>query len=926
MNKIKKYIQIGCSCLCLVTVLFSAVLLAKNNEEKKSNSILLDWGEFSRILKLDSDEIKLSWDEYRRLLAQTGFKVKDEYRIEGGQVILSRKQFKMLLERMQPPKKSELSPPGDYLISKAVYKGVVDKKSTGFEAWLDLEIFKKQRKTYCKIPLFREELAIEDVLIDKKSASIITEGGWHYLSTEKSGKHLIKVKFSVKSSMDKGTPGLSFNIPTTPITKVTLDIPKRDVEVAIANAQELETKQLNKHTIVKGCLLPSSRISISWKKKLTEKSRGPAKIYAELFNLLSIEADAIRVTTQVKLNIVQNKIIGITLAVPSGYQILEVTGQGKNMWSVREEKGEQFLEVPFEYPAEGEQYLTIKAEKILPEETMVSDFAGFKVLKAKREFGFIAGEIKSDAEAKVQEFEGLDRIDFGKIPAELSGLSARPLLFAFKYVRHPYNVVVDITKYEKEEALNIIIDNVKGTTLFKEEGKQVHLLTFSMRNLWNQFLKLDLPQDASIWSVYVDGKREKASKDSAGKILIPLVRSQRENKNSGLRPFKVELIYTQPAGKFFILGKKKSIFPSPDVLISTLEWNFYLPVNYKYLHFGGNLERKKVAKLHKPLWRRVTGGLAGGFVDSSVSRAYAPLEKKKLKEIYKYGEKSKGEKVLRQWELKESGCSDKIATILEGIESEEESGEFYAGDSSDRGWTKKLPGTAINAPVDVQRRQDISLGLAGLLSVRMNIPISGKNYLFSKKIVEQGELLHLNFFYVNEWITNGLLIILGLIILYFLFKMKRIFLVPVRALGKAVSKLFPLAKKCFQPKILPVVILVVFAATKFLDKLFYLYNYFPILPAGLILLFVISLVRLFKKQIITVIKFLCRPAISILIISAWIFFLLVTRLFIPFFPLLVLLFLGLIVSVIRLVVRFLRKRKERKEVKDKEIKEEREEK
>ena len=149
MNRIKKYIQIGCSCLCMVTGLFSTTLLAENNEEKKSNSILLDWGEFSKILKLDSDEIKLSWDEYRKLLAQTGFKVEDKYRIEGGNVILSRKQFKVLLERMQPPKKSELIPPGDYLITKGIYNGVVGKKSTRFEAWLDLEIFKKQRQIYC---------------------------------------------------------------------------------------------------------------------------------------------------------------------------------------------------------------------------------------------------------------------------------------------------------------------------------------------------------------------------------------------------------------------------------------------------------------------------------------------------------------------------------------------------------------------------------------------------------------------------------------------------------------------------------------------------------------------------------------------------------------------------------------------------------
>ncbi len=907
-EKIKKYIRIGCSCLCLITVLFS-VVLAENNEEKKSNSILLDWEEFRKILKLDSDEVKLSWDEYRSLLAQTGFKAKDKYRIEGGQVILSRKQFKTLLEQMQPPKKSELIPPGDYLISKGVYKGVVGKKSTQFEARLDLEIFKKQKNTYSKIPLFREELAIEDVRINQKPASIITQNGWHYLSTEKTGKQLVVVKFSVKSSMDKGTPGLGFNIPSTSITKVVLNIPKRNIEVNITNAHEIKITQKDKYTKVEGYLIPASYMHISWKKKLEEKFRGPAKIYAELFNLLSIEADAIRVVSQVKLNIVQNKISGITLVVPSGYQILEVTGQGKNMWSVREEKGEQFLEVPFEYPAEGQKYLTIKAEKILPEETMVADFTGFKVLKVKREFGFIAGEIKSDAEAKVQEFEGLDRIDFGKIPAQLSGLSSRPVLFAFKYIRHPYNIVVDITKYEKEEALSVIIDKANGITLFKEEGKLVHLLTFSMRNLWNQFLKLDLPQDASIWSVYVDGKREKASKDSSGKILIPLVRSQRENRDSGLRPFKVELIYTQPAGKFFILGSKKSIFPATDVLINSLEWNFYLPVNYKYVYFGGNLEKEKIIKQRKPLWRTMSKTVLGGIAETSVSGTYAPLEKKKLKEIHKYGEKSKDEKELTLREQRKPVCSDKLIRSLEGKEAEEEVGDFYTDDSREDIAGESFSSPSLQISASMERSRDVSLGLAGLLSVRMNIPLSGKNYLFSKKIVEQEDLLHLNLVYVNEWIINGLIIILALIFLCILLKKRNIFFKPFIALAKSLAKIFPRVKKYGQPKWLPVVILVVLLITKLLDKLFYLYNYFPMLPVLLILIFVLSLIGLFKKQLITVIKFLCRPLVSLLIISAWIFFLMGSRLFFAYFPLSILLIIGFITSIIRLLIGFSRERK-----------------
>ncbi|TES91580.1 MAG: hypothetical protein E3J87_07500, partial [Candidatus Cloacimonadota bacterium] len=296
--KQNKYIQIGVIGLVLLSILLIIPLQADNNvEKKKPSSITLDWEEFQKILKLDVDEVKLTWDEFSKLLSMTGFRFKPEYKVEGGNVILTREQFKKLIDKMKPPGREEVTPPSDYLIKKGSYNGISGKKSTQFTALLELQIFKKERKAYLKIPLFREELAIEDIRFDEKPASIITEGGWHYLNTDEVGKHSVRVKFSVKSSLDKGTPGLNFNIPHTPITYVLLDIPKEDMEITIGNAQELQTRASRNHTIVEGYLIPTSEIRISWKKKSVKIAHGPAKIYAELFNLLSIEADAIRVTT-----------------------------------------------------------------------------------------------------------------------------------------------------------------------------------------------------------------------------------------------------------------------------------------------------------------------------------------------------------------------------------------------------------------------------------------------------------------------------------------------------------------------------------------------------------------------------------------------------------------------------------------------------
>ncbi len=832
--KQNKYIQIRVIGLVLLSILLIIPLQADNDvEKKKSSSITLDWAEFQKILKLDVDEVKLTWDEFSKLLSMTGFRFKPEYKVEGGNVILTREQFKKLIDKMKPPRREEVTPPSDYLIRKGSYIGISGKKSTKFTALLELQIFKKERKSYLKIPLFREELAIEDIRFDGKPASIITENGWHYLNTDEVGKHSIRVKFSVESSLDKGTPGLNFNIPHTPITYVMLDIPKEDMEITIANAQELQMKASRNHSIVGGYLIPTSEIRISWKKKTVTIVHGPAKIYAELFNLLSIEADAIRITTKVKMNILQNKITSITLIVPPGYEVLDVVGQGKNLWNVREEKGKELLDIPFEYPIEGNQELTIKSEKLLPEETMVADFSGFEVVEAIRESGFIAGEVKSDAEAHVQEFEGLDRIDFQKIPSELSGLSSRPMLFAFKYIRHPHNIIIDITKYERAEALSAIIDYAKGTTLFNEDGKLVHQFTFSMQNLWNQFLKLELPKDASVWSVYVDGKREKPSKDSDGKILIPLVRSQREGEGGSLRSFDVELIYSEPAKKFSIFGKKDQSFPTPDVLINRLEWDLYLPVNYKYIHFAGNLKR-----------------------------------------------------------------SEKTIIIDESLLLEKEL-EVPKGEPAEK-------------PLPKKEKKPVYLGAVGLLSVRVNIPISGKNYFFSKKIIEQSEPLNIRVTYVDERVIYWLIALFSLIALLILFKIRRIFMSPIKALGKSLFKSLSSMKNCLEPGVLPILIFVILVISVLLK----MHNYHPLIFIVLTLLFVISLVRLFKNQSKQALEFLCRPLIS----SSIILLLLVltplalvkTRLFQVFVPLFLLLFIAFIASIIRLIISLFAAKQKRK--------------
>ncbi len=752
-------------------------------DDSKDSKVTIDWNEFRSLLKLDVDEIKLSWDEFAKLMEQTGATYQPEYRVEGGEVVLTREEFKKLVDRMIAPVGGELKPPADYIITRASYNGVMGSQSTNFTVFLDLEIFDKHQKSYLKIPLFGENLAISEVKLDGKPASIITEGGWHYLSTSEVGRHSVGIKFSLNSSPDNGSPGLNFSIPQTPITYLSLDIPKPYLEVNIGNAQEVKTVETKGHTVIRSYLSPASYVSISWKKEEGKVVRGSARIYSEVFNLLSIEADAITVTTMVELNVMQNKINLLSLIVPEGYQVIEVSGDGVSGWSSREEKGRQLLDVSFEYMFEGTKVVTVKSEKLLPEETIIADFEGFEVLGAVRESGYVAGEVKSDAGAEVQEFNNLERIDFQKIPYQLSNLSARPILFAFRYVKHPFGMVVRITKYKKEEALTSFIDLAKGITLLTEDGKLVYQVTFTMQNLWDQFLKVSLPQDVSIWSVYVNGKREKASKDDDGKVLIPLVRSERGGDGS-LTPFDIELIYTEKMGGFNLLGKKKHCFPTTDILINKAEWSLYLPVDYTYMKFSGNL-------------------------------------KPKIEEIIPVV------------------MPTAMPTETEGFE-EEAKDEEMRGISA----TKEILAPSMPQAILDKSAKVFATGEAGVLSVRVNIPVSGNKYSFEKKIVEREEALFLGFNYVNDLIIKALVILLVLILIYVFIRKRRIFIPLFEALWKELVKLSKWFKLALRPGGLLAIVTVVLLVCLSLR----IYLYYPLLMFVILLIFTASIVRFVESR------------------------------------------------------------------------------
>ena len=714
-----------------VALSFTAAFPQEKSDEGQVN---IPWDEFIRLLELDKDEILLSWEEFQKILAQTGNKYIPSFQMKDEKVLLTREQFKKLLNQMRPPDSTVIQPPADYLITKAAYTGRITETDTSFTVVFDLEIFERQRSQYVKIPLFPRNVALRDIFLNGEKGIVVFENNRYTLATDRVGKHQITVHFSLKTDLKQGPRAVSIPIPMTPITTLEIDLPFTDIEVDVPNAQQIEVSRRGNATKVLALLSSTNAININWRKSLPEAEKGPAKVYADLINHIVVEDDALRINSTIALSVLQNTIPSLVLRIPEGYSILDVRGNGLGDWREVKQGDVMVLEIPFEYPKQGNFSLTVMAEKILSQTSMAVDFSGFAVVDAIREKGFLGIELKGASQITLTSAEGLDKLDVSELPAELIGRSQKPLLFGFKYLHHPYLLVLDIKKHEEIPVISTVIDSASGVTLFTEDGKLVNRLIFKVRNTSKQFLELALPTQAEIWSVFVGGEPARPRLNE-NKILIPLNRSQQGA--TGLAAFDVELIYFIKAKRFGSFGTRESLFPVPDIIISQMLWSVYLPEGYSLLHIGGTVEKEKFAKGIRPLL-----GSAKRFTYYAPAPATEPV-----------GDDEFQDKVRKEASKLKGQFSANLALSEEQLTEQVENEARFG-----------------------QRVQDIQEGkvplAAGVLPIRIQIPTTGQLFRFAKTIISE-DVLTMNFTFLSQGTITLIKVLVVLLIAAFLFLIRR---------------------------------------------------------------------------------------------------------------------------------------------------------
>ena len=281
------------------------------------------------------------------------------------------------------------------------------------------------------------------------------------------------------------------------------------------------------------------------------------------------------------ISVVQGESSQFQVELPSGYEITGVTGA--TLDSTETQPG--LLTLKVNAPGQRSHEFLISMERSISDSKIEAPFLSFK--GAQRETGEVLVEGVGTMEITAKEAGGLKRMDVKETNPYLRSLAHFPMQAAFRYHRQPNqapSLGLEWVRFPDSSVLGAVVVNAQVTTMVTSEGKSLTEIKLTVRNQAQPFLKVALPAGASILSADVAGERVKPVQGPDGS-RVPLLRP-------GFRPtdsYTVSFVFMHSGAPFAKKGGAELALPGMDIPINLLNWEVFLPEQYKVKDFGGDV-------------------------------------------------------------------------------------------------------------------------------------------------------------------------------------------------------------------------------------------------------------------------------------------------------------------------------------------------
>jgi hypothetical protein len=463
-------------------------------------------------------------------------------------------------------------------LGSAEYAGRVDDGALALG--LTLQVTLGRESVWKTVPLAGVGVVLLGATAGGAPLAVTVKDGFHVWITRQTGPVTIKVELLVPATGPRGSAEYDFTVVPTPVTRLVCRLPRAGREPRLEPSIRSDVTLEGGDTVLRATLPTTARIHLVGLRGLAAAPEQPARLYAETRSLISIGDRGVDVFTAVRYTILQGGQKAFRLRIPAGLEVVTADGVGAFRHELERQADHGILRGETSFPIRGTYELSVHLRREHPPGGLDLGALLPRCLGVEREVGYLAVEVPGKLRLEERGHGQALPVDVRQLPAELVRSAVSPILTAYRYTGTPEGIALAATRLPEADATSGSIDWVHALTVVSTEGHLLTDLRISLRNRLRRHLALDLPAGMKVLSVLVDGRPVKASRDEAGRLVLPLGRSRGRHLLSTLR---LQVVLEHRTGPLGPIGRPRLTLPRLDLPVARLTWTLFLPARNHYL-------------------------------------------------------------------------------------------------------------------------------------------------------------------------------------------------------------------------------------------------------------------------------------------------------------------------------------------------------
>ena len=489
-----------------------------------------------------------------------------------GWVVLPVDEYRALRARANPDAPIAPAPPVDATLTRVDYELRVDADTVSGRALLTIDVL---REGWVKVPI-PAGLMVRDARIDGQPVALI-EGPPAHVVLSRAGRVVLSLDISLPLGASAGAESVALPPSPAALSRATLTLPRGGVDLTVAGGFVSERSETSAESRWVALGRANQPLSFSWKRKADDRrAEQPLRFRARVASVVGLGEEVSTLSSSVRVEVQQGVAREVTLDVPAGVVINQVNGATVADWEV---KG-SLLRVRLLDPVFTELSFVVVGETRLPPDGDVA-VPLVRVPAAERETGGIAISVLGAGEIEKHQMRGLDPTDVSELADVVAGRES-PSMVAFRLKpiagADARSLQVSVKRYTPQAVLIANVEEARYRAIAAEDGLFLVEAHYAVRNNQRSFLKVTLPDRATIWSASVAGRPVRPGVAEARSVLLAL---EKGRAGEDAPTFVVRITYLQPVESWVTGSRAHLELPALDLPVSRTGVELYHSPRYR---------------------------------------------------------------------------------------------------------------------------------------------------------------------------------------------------------------------------------------------------------------------------------------------------------------------------------------------------------